>query len=65
MGPVLFILHEDTLLHLDKQGCRAIGSKQMLISKILPAPDKKDKFQMLKDSGSSDVAPRRSLSKKL
>ena len=60
-----FILHEDTLLQLDKQSGRAMGSIHMRIAKILPSPDKKDKLQMLIDSGSSEILLRASSIKEM
>ena len=60
-----FILHEDTLLQLEKQGGKPMGSVHMRIAKILPSPDKKDKLQMLIDSGTSEILLRASSIKEM
>jgi hypothetical protein len=39
-----FILHEDMLTYLEKEGGKPLGSIHMKVAKILPSPDKKDKL---------------------
>ena len=50
-----FILHEDTLLQLEKPGGKPVGSIHMRIAKILPSPDKKDKLQILIHNGTTEI----------
>lgn len=39
-----FILHEDMLIQLDKQGGKPLGSIHMKVAKIDQSPDKNDKL---------------------
>lgn len=48
-----FILHEDTLIYLDKQGGKPQGSIHMKISKI--SGDQKDKLLIAINNGTNEV----------
>ncbi len=63
--PYYFILHEDTLLQLDKQGGKPVGSIHMRIAKILPSPDKNDKLQLVIHNGTSEIFLRASSIKEM
>ena len=60
-----FILHEDTLIQLDKKQGKPLGSIHMKVAKILPSPDKNDKLQMQIFNGTNDVILRASSIKEL
>jgi PH domain len=50
-----YILHEDVLLQLDKEGGKPMGQIHMKVAKINPSPDKNDKLQMSIFNGTNEI----------